>query len=256
MAELTFLGTGTSSGVPVLGCACRVCTSADPRDKRLRTSAIVRADSGANILIDTGPDFRYQSLKHKIFRADGVLITHAHQDHIGGLDELRQLNFLMKKEVDIYGNGLALDEIRNRFDYIFKPTQEGGGKPRLRLNEVTKTFSIGELEIIPIPVLHGIIPILGYRIGDISYITDASRIPPESMKLLEGTKALVLNALRPEPHPTHFSLDEALEIAAKVGAESTYLVHMTHHFKQEEDGKKLPKNVFFAYDGLAVHTAG
>lgn len=250
MIELTFLGTGTSSGVPVLGCKCAVCASDDPRDTRLRTSAFIRSGKGTGILIDVGPDFRYQALKYGVTHIDGVLITHAHQDHIGGIDELRQVNFIMGKELEVYGNTLALEEITRRFDYIFKPTQEGGGKPKIRLNEVTSEFNVRDTAVIPVPVLHGGIPILGYRIGNLSYITDASSIPPESMDLLKGTEVLVINALRPEPHPTHFSLEQALGTAAKIGPRKTYLVHMTHHFKQEKDGGKLPKDVFFAYDGL------
>lgn len=252
MPELIFLGTGTSSGVPVIGCKCRVCTSIDPRDNRLRTSALYRTDKGTQVLLDVGPDFRIQSLKFNITRADGILITHAHQDHIGGLDEVRQLNFIMKKKMEIYGNERALEEIRQRFDYIFKPTQEGGGKPRLNLNRVEGPFRVLEQEVVPVPVFHGEIPILGYRIGGLSYITDASSIPDDSMKLLEGTEILVINALRPEPHPTHFSLNEALEISGKIGARKTFFVHMTHQFLHGEDGKKLPDGVFFANDGLSV----
>lgn len=254
MTELTFLGTGTSSGVPVLGCSCKVCASSDPRDNRLRTSAYVRTGEGTGIIIDVGPDFRFQSLKFGITRADGVLITHAHQDHIGGIDELRQINFIMRKEMDVYGNDAALDEIRRRFDYIFKPTQAGGGKPKLKLVSVNNEFHIKERSVLPIPVIHGDIPILGYRIGGLSYITDASKIPQESMDLLKGTDVLVINALRPEPHPTHFSLDQALETSGKIGPHKTYLVHMTHQFKHEEDSAKLPKNVHFAYDGLKIST--
>lgn len=252
MIDLTFLGTGTSSGVPILGCDCEVCTSKDPHDKRLRTSAYLKTDKGTGILIDVGPDFRYQSIKHDVKHINGVLITHAHQDHIGGIDELRQINFIMRKELEVYGNDIALDEIRRRFDYIFKPTQAGGGKPRIRLNGVYGEFPIGEVSVLPVPVLHGNIPILGYRIGGLSYITDASSIPSESMELLKGTEILVINALRPEPHPTHFSLDQALETAGKIGARQTYFVHMTHQFKQERDEKKLPKGFAFAFDGLKI----
>lgn len=252
MSELVFLGTGTSSGLPVLGCHCEVCSSADPRDTRLRTSACVRTDSGETILLDAGPDFRIQALRAGIERTDGVLVTHAHQDHIGGLDELRQINFAMKRSIPVYGNTRALEEIRRRFDYVFRPTQEGGGKPKLDLIEVGGEFSVGKTAVLPLPVLHGDIPILGYRIGGLSYVTDASRIPEETLERMKGSEILVLNALRYEPHPTHFSLGQALETIDRIRPREAYLVHLTHHFLHARDGAKLPANVFFATDGLAI----
>ncbi len=252
MSKLIFLGTGTSSGVPIPGCGCEVCTSADPKDKRLRTSAFVSTEAGTRILIDIGPDFRFQALRYYINWLDGVLITHSHQDHIGGLDELRQYNFLMKKKVDIYGNKEALQEIHVRFGYIFKKTQEGGGKPQVNLNRVKKDFYIKEQGIIPIPIMHGEIPILGYRMNSLSYLTDASYIPEKSIKLLEGTKILIVNALRWETHPTHFNIEEALKLCEIIKPEKTYFIHLTHHFLHERDSKILPANTFFAYDGLTI----
>jgi phosphoribosyl 1,2-cyclic phosphate phosphodiesterase len=251
MAKITFLGTGTSSGVPVPGCSCEVCLSPDPRDKRFRTSAFIETPQ-AGILIDIGPDFRLQALKFGIERIDGVLISHSHQDHIGGIDELRQFNFIMKKHIDIFGNKTALKEIRERFGYIFRKTQEGGGKPLINLIKVKGDFTVNGQPVRPVPVLHGKIPILGYRINSLAYLTDASFISEESIKRISGIKVLVVNALRPRPHPTHFSLPEAVRLAEILKPEKTFLIHLTHKFLHDRDSKALPQGINFAYDGLTV----
>lgn len=252
MASFFFLGTGTSNGVPVIGCDCEVCRSDDPRDNRLRSSGYYISDAGTRILIDAGVDFRQQALRHEIRAIDGILITHSHQDHIGGIDELRQINYIMKQKMELYGTDAALEEIKARFDYIFKPTQIGGGKPQLNLNPVHGSFKIKDQLIIPIHVLHGEIPILGYRMGGLTYITDASVIPEESMELINGTKVLVINALRFVSHPTHFNLEEALGIIEKIKPVQSYLIHMTHNFYYRRDNEKLPQGVAFAYDGLKL----
>ncbi len=252
MSNLTFLGTGTSSGVPVLGCDCDVCNSKDPKDKRFRSSALFVTDKNTRILIDIGPDFRLQSLANGIRWIDGILITHPHYDHIGGLDEIRQINFIMRQKIQVYGNSLTLDEISNRFDYIFKPTQIGGGKPQIELINIIGDFHIKEQKITPIEVLHGEIPITCFRIGNLVYITDASFISNESLDIMKGAKILVINALRVEPHPTHFSLGQSLEVASKIKPDKTFLIHLTHHFKHKRDTIRLPENVYFAYDGLKI----
>jgi phosphoribosyl 1,2-cyclic phosphate phosphodiesterase len=252
--RLTFLGTGTSNGVPVLGCGCEVCSSADPRDNRLRTSAYLTAATGERILFDIGPDFREQSLRHSIFRIDGVLVTHPHYDHIGGLDDIRQVNFTMGGPIDVYGADETLAEIRERCGYMFRVSQEGGGKPKIGLRRIEpyREFRIGGLDIMPFTVMHGEIAILGYRIGGLVYITDASAIPERSMNvfLSRPVDTLVVNALRPLPHPTHFNLEQALELIRKVSPNKAYLVHVTHHFGQEQTQAILPPGVTLAYDGL------
>lgn len=254
LKKLFFLGTGTSSGVPVLGCNCETCISDDPKDKRFRTSAYIITEQGTRILIDVSPDFRLQALKHKINRLDGALITHTHNDHIGGLDELRQLNFLMKRNIDIYGNALALQEIQSHFSYIFRETQEGGGKPQLSLHliEAQQEFWIKEQKILPIEVFHGKIAILGFRMDGLTYITDASFLPPATLKTLNPTKILVINALRFKEHPTHFTLEQALAMIRQIQPRTAYLVHMTHDIKHAEAEKMLPDNVHLAYDNLEV----
>lgn len=252
MSKLLFLGTGTSNGVPVIGCSCEVCLSEDRKDKRARTSAYVTNDTGTKILIDVGPDFHTQALTYKIGWIDGILITHSHQDHIGGIDELRQYNFIMRKKIDLFGTQLSLNEIENRFDYIFKDTQVGGGKPQLDLHLADQPFTLKDQTVIPIPILHGEIPIYGYRMDGLAYLTDASRIPGTSYELLKDLKVLVVNALRFEPHPTHFNLEQALALIDRVKPERAYLIHLTHLFKHERDSKLLPKGVEFAFDGLEI----
>ncbi|PID58610.1 hypothetical protein CSB45_03440 [candidate division KSB3 bacterium] len=251
---LCFLGTGTSSGVPILGCRCPTCVSDDPRDARLRTSAYLCMADGSRIVIDVGPDFRQQALRHRIEHLDGILITHSHHDHIGGLDELRQLNFLMKREIDIYGNALTLREIQTRFNYIFNTTQEGGGKPRLALHqsEPGQAFSLKGWTVHPLAVMHGALPISGFQIEGLSYITDASSLPADTLERIRYTPLLVVNALRYAPHPTHFHLDQTLDLIREVQPERAYLVHMTHDIKHADAQRFLPPHVAFACDNLEL----
>ncbi|MCX7881648.1 MAG: MBL fold metallo-hydrolase [Brevinematales bacterium] len=253
MSRFIFLGTGTSNGVPVIGCECEVCCSSDPRDKRLRCSGYYLTHDGTKILIDIGPDFRQQALQHRITHIDGILITHSHYDHIGGLDEVRQINFLMKKAIDVYGTEDALKDIRNRFGYIFHPTQIGGGIPQIELHQIgSSPFLINHTPITPLPIFHGMLPIVGYRIENLAYITDASSVPSSTIEMIHGIDTLVINALRYKPHATHFNLEQALDFITHVKPSRAYLIHMTDAFLHERASRELPEKVFFAYDGLTL----
>ncbi|MBN2628080.1 MAG: MBL fold metallo-hydrolase [Spirochaetales bacterium] len=247
--KITVLGSGTSTGVPVIGCSCPVCTSDNPRNRRTRCSLLVETDRG-NILIDTPPDLREQLLKQKVRSLAGVLYTHAHADHLHGIDDLRPLSH--GATLPLYGQGEVLSEIRRRFPYIFGETvQRGGGKPRLTTEEVASPFILAGLSVTPIPVFHGVIPIYGYRIGDFLYITDCSRIPEESLPLIEGCRYMILGGLRYEPHETHFTIGEALEVIKKTGPERAWLTHITHDVDHDRLEKELPWPVSPAYDGLS-----
>lgn len=250
--KATFLGTGTSQGVPVIGCSCEVCKSLDFRDKRFRSS--IHFDLGElSLVIDTGPDFRSQVLRAGITRLDAVLFTHQHKDHVAGLDDIRPFNFSQKKDMPIFAKHDVLDQIKREFSYVFS-SQRYPGVPQIEPVEITdEPFYIEGVKITPIPVFHYKLPILGYRIGDFTYITDTNNIPEESMKLIEGSKVLVLNALQIESHISHFTLGEALEKAREIGADQTYFTHASHKLGlHSEVEKKLPEGITLAYDGLQV----
>lgn len=252
--KICILGSGTSTGVPEVGCTCRVCRSTDPRDKRLRTSAIVYTDEDAVIQVDCGPDFRAQMLRLHDFREiDGVLITHEHYDHVGGLDDLRP--FCRFGEIPLYAEAYTGEDLRKRMPYCLVD-QSYPGVPRIFLKEVEagKPFYVGQTEVLPFRVLHGRLPILGYRIGGkLGYITDMLTMPDASYECLQGIEVLIMNALRPKPHPTHQSISEALEAAARIGAKETYLVHMAHQAGlHAEIEHTLPPHIHFAYDGLEI----
>jgi phosphoribosyl 1,2-cyclic phosphate phosphodiesterase len=249
--ELLFLGTGTSHGVPMIGCGCPVCTSADPRNRRTRTSAAV-SDGERTILIDTSPEFRLQAIWTGLPRVDAVLFTHSHADHIFGLDDIRRFNYLQNAEIPCYGSKETLATIRRAFRYVFVATQEGGGKPNVSLNPVSGPFEAAGTVIRPLPILHGDLAISGYRIGRLAYITDCSAIPEPTFELLRDLDVLVLPALRPTPHPTHFSLGQAVEAAQRIGARETYFVHMSHRLEHEETNRSLPVGMQLAYDGQRV----
>ena len=251
--RVTFLGTGTSTGVPVVGCRCRICTSGHPRNERLRQSVKIEAN-GKYFLIDTTPDLRLQLLRYPIPRLDFVLFTHSHSDHLMGLDDIRPFNFRQRESIHAFANPNTAKAIRRAFGYIWdSSSQLGGGKPQLELHEIDGPFTHDGIDIVPIPVDHGDWTILGYRIGPFAYITDTNGIPPASRKLLEGVEVLALDGLRPSPpHPTHFTIGEAIEAAGEIGARMTYLIHLTHDIDHEPFEATLPEGIGLAYDGMVL----
>ncbi len=254
--RFTLLGTGTSTGIPMIGCNCKTCNSGDPRDKRLRVSVLVESDKGT-IVIDTSADFRQQMLTAKVKKLDAVLYTHHHYDHIAGFDDLRAFQFLMHRSPMCYASRETFDHIRRTFPYAFgEAVQSGGGLPNIPFEVIDhEKFGVLGIPIIPIPARHGMIDVLGFRIGDFAYLTDCNAIPEVSIPLLEGLSVLVLDGLRPTPHPTHFSLSEAARIAERIGAQMTYLTHMNHDVLHARDEMTLPDTVRLAYDGLSfIHT--
>ena len=251
MMKLTFLGTGTSQGVPVVACGCEVCRSADPRDCRLRTSALVQIN-GTNILIDIGPDFRQQMLRRRVDHLDAILITHAHRDHVGGLDDIRSFNYVQRRRMDIYLNAEARRALERDYHYIFEP-HEFPGLPEADLHTVEGTFEAAGMEVTPIRAMHKTLPVLGFRIGGLAYITDANHIDEGEMEKMRGVEVLVINALRKEKHFSHYCLPEALEVIERVGPEKAYLTHISHEMGlHAEVSELLPKGVELAYDNLEV----
>lgn len=250
--RILFLGTGTSVGVPMVGCPCEVCKSDDERDKRLRTSALIQFQD-KNLLIDIGPDFRAQMLTNNISRIDAVLLTHPHRDHIAGFDEIRALNFLYDTKVDLYANAFTWESLKKQFYYAFMES-DYTSVPKVDYTEINSdTFRFADIDIMPIAVLHGKMPCLGYRIGNMAYITDANFIAEEDMDKLADLDILILNALRKYHHPSHFTLDEALEVIDRLKPKKAYLIHLSHHMGKHESVEiELPENVFLAYDGLQV----
>lgn len=251
--RVTFLGTGTSTGVPVVGCHCPICTSSEPKNKRLRQSVKIEAN-GKHFLIDTTPDLRLQLLRAPIPRLDFVLFTHSHSDHLMGLDDIRPFNFRQHEPIHAFASAPTAKAIRRSFSYIWDTSSQlGGGKPQLELHAVDAPFTHDGIDIVPIPVSHGDWTILGYRIGPFAYITDTNGIPPSSMRLLEGVEILALDGLRPTPpHPTHFTIDQAIACAREIGARTTYLIHLTHDVDHSTVEAGLPAGVLLAYDGLSL----
>lgn len=249
--RVTMLGSGTSTGVPVIGCDCAVCTSADPRNHRLRPGLWLELPAGS-LLIDTPIDLRVQALAHRIPRVDAVLFTHAHVDHTFGLDDLRIYNFRQRAAIPCYGSEETLARLRQTFAYCFEPGQEGGGKPRLELVPVDGRFEVLGTEVQPIPVWHGETAVLGYRLGRFAYVTDVSKIPEASFALLAGVEVLILGALRWRPHPTHFSIGEAIAAARRIGARRTLLTHLTHDVDATALREPLPPGVELGHDGLLL----
>jgi phosphoribosyl 1,2-cyclic phosphate phosphodiesterase len=249
--KLTFLGTGTSQGVPIIGCKCRVCTSLDPKDKRLRSSVWLK-DDDISLVIDAGPDFRYQMLRQGVEKLDAIILTHEHRDHIAGLDDVRAFNYIQRKPMDIYAEDRVLEAVKTEFLYAFDKNKYPG-VPQINMHKVENhEFFISKLHVIPIRVIHYNLPIFAYRVGEMAYITDASYISPEEKKKLTGLKYLVVNALRKQEHPTHFNLAQALELIKELAPEKAFLTHISHQMGlHEKTEKELPENVHFARDGLS-----
>lgn len=255
MITLTFLGTGTSTGVPVIGCDCEVCTSPDPRDARLRSSVLVQQDD-TTVLVDTSPDLRAQLLRDPVPRIDAILYTHAHADHTAGLDELRRYNAMQQAHLPVWASQETAENLRRRFDYAFVDQYPVYGViPDLTLHAIedARPFRVGALDVVPVPVMHGWLPILGFRFGSIAYLTDVKTIPETATPLLRGLDLLVLTALRQQPHPAHMSLDEALAAVELLQPRHTLFTHVAHDMgRYEVVAPTLPPNVDLATDGLRV----
>ena len=249
--EIVVLGCGSSAGTPVVGCECQVCTERHPRNVRTRSSCFVRQD-GVSLLIDTGPDMRQQALREDIRSIDAVLYTHPHADHLNGIDDLRAFCFRSKQAIPLYGNAFTMRNIEERFGYTLMPPTEYWERPVLTVNPVDAPFQVKGATVIPIPVLHGQWPILGYRIGNMAWLTDVSSIPDESRPLLEGLEVLFLDSLRQRPHYTHMSIGQAVEEAQRIRARETWLIHMTHDVDVPQEEAALPDGIRFAYDGLRI----
>jgi phosphoribosyl 1,2-cyclic phosphate phosphodiesterase len=249
--RLTFLGTGTSTGVPTLACHCKVCTSSDPRDKRTRPSVLIEIGERA-LVVDTTPDFRAQALREGLGRLDAVLFTHSHADHILGLDDVRPFYFRQQQPIPIYADARCMENIRRTFQYIFDGTYPYGGLARLDPRLIDGAFDLLDLRIIPVPVFHGATPILGFRFGAAAYLTDVSAIPEASLPLLDGLDVLILDALRHKPHPTHLSIEQALGVVELLKPRRSYFTHIAHELGHEETNALLPANTRLAYDGLKL----
>lgn len=250
--KITFLGTGTSQGVPVITCSCDICTSSNPKDNRLRTSILIESEK-ATVVVDTGPDFRYQMLRAKVKTLSAIVYTHEHKDHTAGLDDIRAFNYSENRKTKIYAHPRVQQAIKREFSYIFSDVKYPG-IPKLEFIDIDKEkFIIDDIEMQPIEVMHYRLPVLGFRIKDFVYITDAKTIDEKEIEKIQNCKILVLNALQIEPHISHFTLEEALEMIAKIKPETAYLTHISHRLgKHNEVSSELPKNVFLAYDGLVL----
>lgn len=249
--KLLFLGTGTSMGIPMIGCDCAVCTSAEPRNRRSRASVLI-THGNTHVLIDTAPELRMQALQFGLRKVDAVLFTHAHADHLFGFDDLRRFNHVQREPIPVYGTPVTLASVRHIFSYAFGPVQPGGTKPEVTLHPVTDTFSVGSMTVTPVPVLHGRMEVTGYRIGSLAYVTDVSSISEDSRDMLRNLDVLVLGALRVRPHPTHMSIPEALTIIDELKPKRAFLTHLSHEVEHHDTNATLPAHVRLAHDGLEV----
>lgn len=254
--RVIILGSGTSHGVPIIGCDCPVCRSADPHDKRLRSSIFVET-KGANILIDTSIDLRQQALDNNIRHLDGILFTHYHADHVNGIDDLRPFNHMQGgKKLPCYTDHMTEAAIQRKFPYVFTDEETGGGKPKIETHLIEGPISIGPADIIPVPIMHGEMQILGFRIENMAYLTDCSYVPAESMKLLDGLDLLIVDALKKEPHSTHFCLSQAVELADALKPRRTLFTHICHQMGHKETNAELPPDKQLAYDEQVIKLAG
>ena len=252
-ARVLFLGTGTSHGVPMIGCECAVCRSSDPRDVRLRPSIYIDVPGHAAILVDTSPDLRQQALTHRLSRLDAIVFTHGHADHVMGLDEVRRFNAIMGRPILCYANRETWDVLTRTFSYVFDGlVRKGGGVPQLERREIDGPFSISGVRIVPVLVWHGDLPVLGFRLGSFAYLTDCNRIDETSWPLLDGLDTLVIDALRDRPHSTHFSVAEALDVVSRLKPRRALTTHMTHDLGHAATSARLPAGVELAYDGLVL----
>ncbi|MBI5875625.1 MAG: MBL fold metallo-hydrolase [Deltaproteobacteria bacterium] len=249
--KITILGCGTSTGVPVIGCKCSICISRDIKNKRTRSSLLVTANN-KNILIDTSTDLRHQALSHNLERIDAVLYTHPHADHIHGIDELRSFNMIQKRPIPCYGSGFTINRIRDVFNYIFTNNENDSWKPELETFLISAPFDLFGFLIQPINIYHGKMQIFGFRINNFAYITDCSQIPDDSKKMLDNLDVLILGALRHKPHPTHFSIQEAVQIGAELKSKRVILTHLSHNLDYSETNKSLPQGFELAYDGMEI----
>ena len=237
----------------MIGCTCAVCRSADPRDRRLRPSIFLDVPGRAGVLVDTTPDLRQQALAHGLSRLDAVLFTHSHADHILGLDEIRRFNFMQGGAIPCYATADVWESIRRTFYYVFDGIpRQGGGIPKIDAHEITGPFDVAGIHVVPVPLLHGRMPILGFRFGDLAYLTDCSAIPDQSWPLVAGVETLIIDALRDKKHATHFTVEEALDAIARIAPTRAYLTHMSHDLGHAETNARLPRGVELAYDGLSL----
>jgi phosphoribosyl 1,2-cyclic phosphate phosphodiesterase len=250
--KITFLGTGTSQGIPLIGCECRVCTSSNPKDHRLRSSVMVETKN-TRLVIDTGPDFRQQMLREKVNKLDAVVFTHEHKDHIAGLDEVRAFNFMNRIVMPVFATERVQQAVKREFAYIFSG-EDYPGIPKIELKTITdEMFSVGDIKLQPVNVLHYKLPVKGFRIGNFSYITDANYISDEEKNKIRGSEVLVLNALRRNEHMSHFTFNEAIALAEELKAKKTYFIHMSHQLgSHDEVNLELPNHIELAYDGLVI----
>lgn len=250
--QLIMLGVGSSAGTPVIGCKCETCLSSNPRNKRTRSSAVITMPGGETVLIDTGPDLRQQALREGLTRVDAVLYTHTHADHLHGIDDLRAFCQIQRQQIPLYGNLDAVSHISSKFAYTLREPADFWDLPVLSVNSVSEAFSLFGVTIMPIPIKHGRSEILGYRIGNMAYLTDVSEIPETSLDLLQGLDVLMLDCLRYKPHYTHINLEQSLAYASHIKARNTYLIHMTHEMEFDSLSQQLPPSVHVAYDGLKL----